>query len=60
MCKAALSLAVRLQQFAKLLVQLIELGRDHVLTIRLVRIISIVLLVIIFGFVELPQRFQTW
>ena len=49
---------MRLQQFAKLLVQLVQLRWDQVLTIRLVRMIGIVFLMIVFGFVEFPQRFQ--
>jgi hypothetical protein len=46
------------QQSGKLFVKFLQLRGDHVLTIGLVRIIGIVFLMIVFGFVEFPQGFQ--
>ena len=49
---------MRLQQLFELLVQLVELGRNHVLAVRLVWIVRVIFLVVAFSWVEFGERLQ--
>jgi hypothetical protein len=50
--------AVSFEQLAKLLAKLLELRRNRVLTVGLKKVIGIILLMVIFGLVELPEGFE--
>ena len=50
--------AVRFQQLFELLLQLAQLGRNHVLAVGLKRIIGVELLMVAFGWIEFGERLQ--